>query len=248
MNYMDTLKTYAGILLLTIFALAIIKTLNISYPVDITTRPSSGELAVVGEGKVDVIPDSASVEAGIVVNDAASVEQAQRRINETNNKIVDAMKNLGIRKEDIKTSNYSINPNYDYSTGGRGTINGYNGNVNLSIKVKATEKLDDVVAAATAAGANNIYGTNFTVEEPQKYREQARDKAIANARQQAEKLAQSLGIRLGRIVNVVESSPTTPPVILERSLAVDGAGGGKADFEPGSQTIISTVTLYFEKR
>ena len=62
------------------------------------------------------------------------------------------------------------------------------------------------------------------------------------------KLTQALGIRLGRVVNIVESSPTFPPVYFTEAKQV-GLGGAppRPDIEPGSQTITSTVTLYFEK-
>lgn len=248
MKFSSPLVTYAGFLLLTIIALFLIKTFDISYPIDITTKSSSGELAVVGEGKVDVIPDSAQVEVGIVVSNASTVDEAQKRITEVNNKAIDALSKLGIDKKDIKTSNYSINPNYSYE-GGRNDITGYNGNVTLSIKVKDMKKMPQVIEEVTKAGANQVFGSSFSVENPEKYREEARSKAIENARAQAEKLARSLGIRLGKIVNIVESSPNMPPVLFEKSLSLDGRGGGTPpDIQPGSQTITSTVTLYFEKK
>lgn len=249
MKFSSPLVTYAGFLLLTIIALFLIKTFDISYPIDITTKSSSGELAVVGEGKVDVIPDSAQVEVGIVVSNASTVDEAQKRITEVNNKAIDALSKLGIDKKDIKTSNYSINPNYSYE-GRRNDIIGYNGNVTLSIKVKDMKKMPQVIEEVTKAGANQVFGSSFSVENPEKYREEARSKAIENARAQAEKLAGSLGIRLGKIVNIVESSPNNmPPILFEKSLSLEGRGGGTPpDIQPGSQTITSTVTLYFEKK
>jgi uncharacterized protein YggE len=248
MKIQQSLVTYAGFLLLTVIALLIIKTLNISYPIDITTKSSSGEFSVVGEGKVEAIPDTATVEAGIVAN-GVIVDEVKRKINEVNNKIIDELSKLGIDKKDIKTSNYSINPNYNYD-GGANIITGYSGNASVSIKVRDTEKLPSVIEKATEAGANQVYGSNFSIDEPEKYREQARNKAIENAKQQAEKLAQQLGIRLGRVVNVVESSPSSPPTFFDKAVSLEARGAGAAppDIQVGTQTITSTVTLYFEKR
>src|SRR5690348_294414 len=93
----------------------LINVFNISYPIEVAQRNVSGELAVVGVGKVDIVPDMASVDLGIVVNNASNVNDAQNQINKVNNAIVEAEKGLGVSKEDIKTSNYSIVPNYDYS-------------------------------------------------------------------------------------------------------------------------------------
>lgn len=236
--------------LLVFFALIMIHALNISFPVSVTNTTLSSELSVVGEGKVEVIPDTAYVDAGISVIEANSVAAVQKSIDDANNKIILAMQQLGIEKKDIKTSNYSINPNYSYENNKNG-ITGYNGNANITIKVTKTDLVSRVIAEATTAGANQIQGARFTVEDPAKYREEARTKAIANAREQAKKLADSLGITLGRVTNIIESSGEgVPPIMYDQAMSV-GMGGAvenRAQIEPGSQTIYSTVTLFFEKK
>lgn len=222
---------------------------NISYPVQITNTSKSSELSVVGEGKVDVIPDTAYIDLGISVNNIATVEEAQKNMDKTNNAIIEAMKKLGIEKADIKTSNYSIYPNETYD-GSTSRVTGYNGNVAVTIKVKGTDKASQVIQVATKAGANQVQGTRFLVEKPEKYREAARTKAIANAKEQAQKLAKDLGIPLGKVVNMVEYSPnsSTPMYDMARSGIGSMGGGGSPQLEAGSQTITSVVTLYFEKK
>lgn len=237
-----------ALLVLIVLTLWVINILGISYPIDVTTRQSSGELAVVGEGKVDVVPDTAQVNVGIIVSNADSVENAQSQINQTNNAIVSAMKNLGISDEDISTSNYSINPDYNYDSG-TNEITGYSGNASLLIKVKNLDILPQVIEQATANGANQILGTSFVIDKPEEYREQARNAAIENAQKQAKELASRLGIRLGKVTNIVESSGNLPPMpMYDRALSVAEGYGGSANLQPGSQTITSTVTLYFDKR
>lgn len=246
MQLNSTVKTYATILLLTIIALVFIKAFDISYPISVSTTTKSRELAVVGEGKVDVVPDTAVIDAGIVVANAASVEEAQSSLNKTNNSIVSTMQKLGVKKEDIKTSNYSVYPNQSYDPGNQGKITGYNGNVTVSIKVRNIESLGQVIETVTQSGANQIQNTSYTIDNPEKYREEARNKAIENAESQAKRLAQKLGIKLGKVVNIVESTPNTAPQFL--SAERQFGGGGAPDIQPGSQTITSVVTLYFEKR
>lgn len=238
-------------ILVVIIGLWLANFLGIALPVDVTTRQSSGELAVIGEGKVDVVPDTASVDLGIVVNGADTVEAAQNEMNTINNAIVAAVTGLGVEKDGIKTSNYSIYPNYDYQNNPNGDLIGYNGNATVTVKVKDTSLLPQVITAATGAGANQVMGTSYSVDNPEVYREQARDKAIENAKEQAKKLAGELGIRLGKVVNMVESTNNQGPILpmYERSYA-DGLGGNAVtpDLQPGSQNITSTVTLYFDKR
>ena len=235
------------ILLFILFfaSLWLIKFFDISYPISLTTRTVSGELAVVGEGKVDVVPDTASVQAGITA-EGKTVQEVEGKINEINNKIVSALESLGIDKKDIKTSNYSINPSYDFTPNGRNNISGYTGNASLVITVRKQELVSQVITAATEAGANQVYNSGFTVDDPSKYREEARNKAIQNAKDQAQKLSKELGIKLGKVVNIVESTPGPDRIVpLLRS---EAGLGGAPDLQPGSQTITSIVTLYFEKR
>ncbi len=246
------LSLYSLLLLVTLLFLWVINYFNISYPLTITQKQASGELAVVGVGKVDIVPDTASVDLGIVNNDAKTIDEAQSKINSVNNSIVENVKQLGIGAGDIKTSNYSITPNYDYSKGGTGVITGYNGNTTVTIKVKDTAKLPQVIEAGTKGGANQIMGTNYSIDKPENYQEQARQKAIDNAKEQAQKLASQLGIKLGKVTNIVESTNSPGPLPMLYSKEAMGMGGGTnapvPDLQPGTQTITSTVTLYFDKK
>ena len=245
---MKTSINFLIIAVIVIFTLAIIRIFNISYPVEVTNTSRSSELSVVGEGKVEVAPDTAYVEAGISVIEAASVAQVQKSIDDANNKIIAAMQKLGIDKKDIKTSNYSINPNYSYENNKNG-ITGYNGNASITIKVKNIAQVSQVISDATAAGANQIQGARFSIENPAKYREEAREKAIANAKEQAQKLANTLGIKLGKVTNIIESSNDAGgPIIYDKMAAGMGGAAANPQIEGGTQEISSVVTLYFEKR
>ena len=244
---MSTKNIFLTGLLILIF-LFLIKAFDISYPLTIVTTTRTSELSVVGEGKVEATPDMAYIEAGITINNAQTVDEAQKTINKVNNEIINSMKSLGINKEDIKTSNYSIYPNYEYD-GKVNNISGYNGNVTITIKTKKLTQVSKIIEDATKAGANQIQGVRFTIDKPENYREKAREEAIKNAKEQAQKLANKLGIKLGKVVNIVEStSDSVPPMYRSAAMGLGGAESSSAEIEPGSQTITSTVTLYFEKR
>lgn len=246
MNWFKNLfLTTISILIIVSF----IKFFNISYPLDIkiTNQSTAKELSVVGEGKIDVIPDTAYVELGILVENEPTVKKAQERIDEISNKIIKNLEELNIPAKNIKTSNYSIYPNYKYENN-TSTLAGYNGNTILTVKVKNTEIVSKIISRATDAGANQVHGVRFTIDKPEIYREQARKKAIENAKEQAEKIAKDLNIKLGKITNMTESTPlNNDPQIYEKIPGAFGGGGGGPRIEPGSQSVISIVTLYFEK-
>lgn len=243
------LGAWVGVLVTTLVALFIIKYFNISYPVSVRTSQVSSELSVVGEGSVDAKPDSATVMGGFSVQNAATVQAAKGQIDAVSQKLVENLTQLGIAKTDIQTTNYSLNPNYPVLDGTAPTAQLIGGSVSYTITVKNIDMVNQVINAVTDAGANQIGNVSYSVSNPEKYREQARDQAIANAKSQAQKLASQLGIRLGNIDNIVENSPQTPGPIpyAMNSLALGGGAKSTPDLQPGTQTVNSTVTLYFEK-
>lgn len=243
------LLDFVFVVAVVVIALFVIKELNISYPLTVVNTSKSTELAVVGEGKIEVLPDTAYVSVGITIDNRASVKEVQDTINTINNKIIASLDKLDINKSDIKTANYSVYPNYKYENN-ISSISGYNGNATVQIKLKDTSLVPETISTVTEAGANQIQGVNFSVDKPELYREQAREKAIKNAREQAEKIAKDLGIRLGRITNIVESSGNQSSLLNNKSFPLSGGGGGapNPEIEGGSQNITSAVTLYFEKK
>ncbi len=247
----EKLLTPVAVFFLSVIFVIFVKQSNFTIPLEITTTNRTTEMAVVGEGKVEAVPDTIHMSAGIIVSTVPTSEEAQKKITEINNKIIDALKKVGIESEDLKTSQYSINPSYNW-TNGTNKISGYNGNANIEIKVRKKDLAPKVISEATISGANNVQVLRSSIDKPEKYREEARSKAIANAKEQAEKLARELGISLGKIVNIAESSPGQVYPVYARGLemSADKAGGGapQPDIETGTQTITSTVTLYFEKK
>lgn len=233
-----------------VVSLFVLQRAGLYLPVHITTSSVSSELSVVGEGKVDVVPDTAYVDVGVSFDSANTAPEAQTRLSDQNNKIVAAMKTLGIAEENIKTTNYSVSPNYVYE-GGKSRQNGFVANSTITIKTDKIDLAGKIIETATSAGATQVGSARFVVDKPENYREQAREKAINNAKDQAQKLATSLGITLGKVTNIVESTPQTPPMLYAEKAIGLGAGGGAPstpNLQPGQETITSTVTLYFEKR
>lgn len=245
--YLKLLTISATIVGLSILGIVVLSTARIALPLAISTTARTSELAVTGTGKIDVTPDIANVDIGITVSSSPSVADTQQKINTVNNKIIEEIKKLNIKAEDIKTSNYSINPEYDPVKGTQST-KAYMGNANIRVKVKDISQVSKVVETATAAGANQILGVAYAVDDVAKYREEARNKAIENAKDQANKLSSNLGLKIGKITNLVENSVNGNPIYLpEKATFGFSSADAGANFAPGTQTVESTVTVYFEK-
>lgn len=215
----------------------------IPFSVNSVTTSKSSTFDVTGEGKVTASPDIALVTVGIVAN-GQTVKQAQDQVNSTINKVSDAVKKLGVDSKDIKTTNYSINPTYDYSNGQK--ITGYSANTNLLIKVKQLEKTNSVIDIATANGANQVGGISFDINDRTKLENEARQKAVDEAKKKAGDASRIAGFKLGRIINYSENPQGIGPVPL-RAMAADKAiGGAPTQVEPGLSDIVVSVTLSYE--
>ena len=196
---------------------------------------------------IAAIPDTAEVNLGVQIN-KATVGEAQKEANKKINTITDAVKKLGIDEKDIKTTDYSVYPNYDYQAGQR--ITGYNVNINLRIKVRDFDKINQVIESGAALGANQIGQLYFSVDDDrlEKLKMQARKEAIEKAKTKAKEIASMGDFQLGRVVNIAESENgyTPTPLRLQMEKALDSSGTGAPDIQAGESEIKVTVTLSYE--
>lgn len=204
-------------------------------------------ITISGEGKVTAIPDIAKISLGIQT-EKWKVIDAQRENTEKMNIIIKELKGMDISKDDIKTANYSIYPRYDWNEG-KQTLRGYTVSQNVEVKIRDLEKISNVLDMAATTGANQVGGLNFTIDEPEDLRQEAREKALANAKEKVEALAKVAGVKLGKLVSFNENSASPYPIYQDYSVKSLGLGGGAEaapDIEPGSQEIIVNVTVTYE--
>jgi hypothetical protein len=217
----------------------------ISFAVRSVTTNKNDVFSVSGEGKAVVKPDIALVSVGVEAS-GNSVKQVQNQINQTINQVTAALKKLGIDEKDIKTTNYNINPTYDWANG-RQRITGYHASTNLSIKVRDIDKTNEVIDTATANGANQVGNIAFDVDDKTKAEEEARKQAVEEAKKKATGAARIAGFKLGKIINYSEGRNDFPqPVLLRESAKVGMGGGEPTEIQPGSSEIKIVVTLSYE--
>lgn len=203
-------------------------------------------ITVSGEGKSTVTPNIAQINFGLDTGVQTTSQAAMSKLTDTMNKIYDALQKSGIDKKDIATSNFSLNPSYDW-TNGKQTLNGYQAVESFTVKVRDLTKTSGVVSAATDAGANQAGGVSFTVDDPSQVQADARAKAITQAKQKAQMLAQQLGVTLGDIKSFTEGGAPTP-------VPIYGMGGGVAmdaaksalPLPSGDQDVTVDVSITYE--
>jgi len=215
-----------------------------------TVTQKQSTFDVTGESKITTVPDKAVVSLGISVNES-TVKAAQDKANTIINNINAELGKLSIDKKDIKTDNYSLYPNYDYSNGAQ-RITGYNVNANLSVSITDFAKLNQAVDAATNVGANQVGGITFTLSDDKRkeVENEARKEAIENAKAKAQELSGLAGMKLGKIVNVYETPQYdgiyAKDMMAAAPQALGSGGGAPTNIEPGSTTFNFTVTLSYE--
>jgi hypothetical protein len=199
-----------------------------------------------GEGKVSATPDMAIVTVG-VQSSAPTVAQAQDDVNKRMNDISAALKAIGISEADIQTTNYSVQPTYDYTSPNQ-RITGYTASSNIEIKVRDLDTVNAVIDTATSQGANMVGGLQFDVSDKTKAEQEARQKAVDIAKQNAQAAADAAGFTLGRIVNYSEQiGGNQPPMMYAREASLDSKLATEpTQVETGTQEIIVTVYLSYE--
>lgn len=211
-----------------------------------TNKMSSFDVS--GESELITVPDQAEVSVGISTRES-TVAVAQDRANTVINAISQAVRQLGVEDDDIKTLDYSIYPEYDYESPTRAIL-GYSVNTTLRIKVKDLQQINQVIDTATANGANQVNGVQFSLSEEKENEltSQARAEAIADAHANAEELADLADMKLGKVINLYEQPPfdyQPPMYAMGANMARDAVAESTA-IEPGSTTFTYRVTLSYE--
>ncbi|MDX9892943.1 MAG: SIMPL domain-containing protein [Patescibacteria group bacterium] len=205
-------------------------------------------ITIQGEGKVTAIPDIAQVSLGVQA-EKIKVEDAQRENTQKMNDIIAALKGLNVEQKDIKTTNYNISPKYDWNNGTR-ILRGYIVSQNVTVKIRDLDRIGDILDKAADLGANQVGGLNFTIDEPEVLRQEAREKALASAKAKAESLAKVAEVKLGKLVSFNESGDNYDyPYYLEsQAMMMDSLKVAEetTTIEPGSQDITVNVTVTYE--
>jgi uncharacterized protein len=203
---------------------------------------ASGTGTAVGEPDVMVLTVGVSAQRESIADAREAAASAQTAV-------IKALKDNGVKDDDIQTVQFNVSPQYDYTKlNGRGEIVGYVVSNVVTAKVRDLDKAGDAIDAATLAGGNDavVQGVSFTIDDPTELQAKAREEAVKKARAQAEQLASNAGAKVGKLISISESSYYP---FYDRGLPT--AAGGVADsaaqtpIETGQLEISVTVNVLF---
>lgn len=245
------------ILVLTVFLAALV----ISTVVDIQNKIKQGRyispgttITVTDTGEIYAKPDLALIDFS-VVTEGKTVTETMQKNTEKMNKVINFVKEQGVEAKDLKTTNFNISPRYEWLKleteiypypPGKRVLVGYEVTQTLEVKIRNLDKIGGIIEGATAAGANQVGDLQFTIDEQDELKKQARAQAIEKAKAKAKELVSQLGVKLVRITNFNESAvfPRFYEYALKAAEAMPAPTAPQ--IETGENKISITVTITYE--
>lgn len=229
-----------------------------------------------GHGEVNAIPDIASVYFTIR-KEAKTVKEAQDQVALVEQKVLSFLKISGVEDKDIKTSDASFYPKYEYqqakcptiprgagSAGitvsptsvyycppGKSVITGYEASESITVKIRKTDDVGKIMQGIGELEVSELNGPNFTIDNEDGLKAEARKEAIDDARSKAKVLARDLGVHLGKVVSFSENGNYPMPMYATKSMMEDSVMSGSvapAVIPAGENTISSDVSITFQIR
>lgn len=201
-------------------------------------------ITISAEARVERAPDLAEMSAGVVTQ-ASTASQASRDNAARMTAVIAALGRAGVRGADVQTTGLSLQPQYDYQDRRAPTLTGYQATNVVTVRLRDLTRAGTTIDTLVAAGANQVNGPTFVVEDTDAALDAARTAATAKARARADLYARALGTRVRRVVQLTEGGGERPPMPLARMMASD-AMAESTPIAPGRVQLAVTVTITAE--
>ncbi len=201
---------------------------------------------VAGDSIVQAQPDTAIVTISVVTQNKQALTAQQDNAAKTD-AVMRALKAAAGTGAEVKTSGYSLQPQRVYRENQPPTISGYEARNSVTVTLSDLTKLGSVIDASAQAGANDVAGIAFTLRQDRQARDRALSEATQEAVSKARVIAQALGGRVVRIVEVQEEGfQQRPPVPLYQAEVMMAKRDVATPIEVGSLDIMSRVQVIAE--
>jgi uncharacterized protein YggE len=238
-------STVAGMLKGAAVAMALSVPLSAAVAQEGAVMAEAMVITVTGEGRVDQAPDMATVSLGVTTEGATAAEALGANSGEIA-KVLERLGSAGIEPRDVQTTGLSVSPNWQHNSSGEAPrIAGFIANNGVTVRVRALDGLGAVLDAAVQDGANQLNGVEFGLQEPRPAQDEARRRAVADARARAELLAEAAGVKLGAIRSINETMAAPMPMPAFR-MAAEAVAGAPVPVAAGEVATTANVTIVWE--
>ncbi len=236
------------IFVFSLTSLTIVLTLNENLKNNHIGLQSTRSIQVSAEETIYQEPDEAKIILSVLTYDSDYLV-AVKNNNEKMKLVTSYLKDEGIEENDLRTENFRVIPKYRNVERGQmieREVVGYEVENSLLFNVKDLQKIDQYIAGAIKLGANKVSNLTFLVSNEEDLKFEARDKAVRKAKKEAQKIADSLDVRLGRILNFSESGYFYPVRMSDSVSFLEKESIPDVPISPGENRITSSVNINFE--
>lgn len=224
------------------------------------TEISANVITLSGHGEVQAAPDIANISFSIH-KEKKTVKEAQGEVAVIEKKTLDFLKENKVDEKDIKTTNASFYPKYEYKydrviceqyncppSNGKSVIVGYEASESIAVKIRNIDNVGKIMQGLGEFAVSDLSGPNFAIDKEDALKAEARKKAIDNAKEKAKVLAKDLSVSLGKITNFSESGNYPAPMYAYSALESSSmsAKSAPAVIPKGENTISSDVNITYE--
>lgn len=231
MEGMKTLRIVGAALL--VLGVAAFAGIGVPEPAGGAGEAPDGGITVTGVGRVSAVPDGAQFSVGVTTKGSTAREALAANSKRVRH-VIDAVKRTGVAAADIATQDVSVGRDYDPGSLGFVATN------SVSVRIRDVDEAGTVLDAASAAGANQIYGPSLTLEDRDALEQTALERAVEHARRRAATLAGAADVDLGAVTAITEA-PAGGEVFTMES----GSRTADVPIEKGTQEITASVTVTF---
>ena len=205
-------------------------------------------IALSGHGEVKLAPDMVVVTAGVTTQGATAAE-ALTANTAAMNAVFQSLKAAGIETKDIQTSNFTVQPRYDYDNNTQPPkLAGYDVSNTVTVTVRKIDQLGGLLDHLVQAGSNQISGVTFQVAAPEAALDEARKRATQDAARKAKLYAAAMAVKLGGVLSISEGTNYEPPMPMRMNkMSAEGLASA-VPIAGGEQTLSVDVNIIWEIR
>ncbi len=234
-------RLYSVIIVLSI-AVVLMAVVLFARPTAISGQKEENTLVISGSAEKSIVPDTASLSIGVVVQ-AQTAKEASDKNAVLMNAVINELKNIGLQDKDIQTSFLSIQPVYKYN--GAQNITAYSASNNVQVTTMMLDKLSDIIDRSAYAGSNQIGGVSFSIsrEKQKEIREELLTEAVSDASSKANDLAKQLNVRIiGVKTSSISEGGIVQPFLRDVSIA---EGKAATPVMPGETKVTLSVQVTY---
>lgn len=221
----------------------------------ILSAPAAAEVQVVSQGPVIALtitetvaadPDIATLSAGVTTIALNAVDALEEN-SENMDAVIARLEALGIDERDIQTTGVNVNPQYDYDPPSQQQIfRGYRVTNRVSVKLREVARTGRVLDELVAAGATDIGGISWSIDDPSAAQDQARATALETARERALSMAQGAGYAGIRLLEISENISSSRPMPMLEMAEASAVRNESAPIRPGQVRTGVTISVTYE--